>query len=101
MHHSVSFSYLVEHRGIRILAFGKSAVLRAARPCSDRDSPPGCHALSGSIPLWVFHKNTKDTRFCLFGTEFLANESDFESFVLGFLAERSLQTVFFACTVEF
>ena len=38
-------------RGLRIsFASSRSAVLRAAKRCSDTDSPPDCQALSGSSP---------------------------------------------------
>ena len=40
----------------------RSAVLRAARPCSDRDRPLDAHALSGSTPpIYMSTNNKNDT----------------------------------------
>ena len=57
-----SFCVMVEHRGITRRGPCPSAVLRAARPCSDREGPLDLHALSGSIPLHTFVNNTKGRR---------------------------------------
>jgi hypothetical protein len=52
---------LVAGEGLTRIAT-RSAVLRAARPCSDREGPLDLHALSGSIPLHTFVNNTKGRR---------------------------------------
>ena len=51
--------FMVEHRGITRRGPYPSAVLRAAKPCSDREGPPDLHALAGSIPLWMFYEDNK------------------------------------------
>ena len=51
--------FMVGHRGITRRGPYPSAVLRTAKPCSDREGPPDLHALAGSIPLWMFQDNAK------------------------------------------
>ena len=57
--------YLAEDMGLSQPA-SQSAVLRSAHPCSDNESPPETHSLSGSSPIPSFKKEKQRLFYAVF-----------------------------------